>query len=197
MWLRFALPLALVALCSGAPAQTVQLPSFQQFGVSTTVVVPDRGATSLGGVGRAAHGSNQFGFPGVPGNRSSAAAASASRASISVQIHDFEAMDRALLEQAAAMRNSTRSLPASRPGSARLPGQATDSFPSVQEIRRARQNSPPADSSSTELMARADAARAAGNLGSARVLYQMAARRASGPLRDAALANYHALASRK
>lgn len=197
MCLRLALPFVLIALPSSAQAQTVQLPTFQQFGVSTTVVVPDRGATSLGGVGRAAQGSNQFGFPGVPGNRSSAAAASASRSSVSVQIHDFEAMDRALLDQAAAMRTSTNSPIASHPRSARLPGRTAEAFSSLKEIRRARQKSPPAESNSAELMARADAARAAGNLGSARVLYQMAARRASGPLRDAALANYHALASRK
>ena len=33
-----------------SPAQTIQLPAFQQRGVRTTVVIPDRGSISLGGV---------------------------------------------------------------------------------------------------------------------------------------------------
>lgn len=189
----FSLGLALLVLPRPAAAQTVQLPTFQQFGVSTTVVVPDRGSAALGGVRRAATGSNQFGFPGTPGNRAGGATASAGGMSVLVQIHDFEAMDRALLEQAAAMRPGT----AAADASARNPTLEGENAPSLKEIRRRRAEMAIIAHGTTELMARADAARAAGNLGSARVLYQMAARRASGPLRESALANYHALASRK
>ena len=37
-------------------AQVVELPSFQSFGTSTTVVVPDRGTASLGGINSAGLG---------------------------------------------------------------------------------------------------------------------------------------------
>ncbi len=95
---------ALVSLgAADLAAQAVQLPSYEFFGTSTTVVVPDRGAVSLGGVNGAASGMNQFG--GLPGNRSRGTAGQASGASVTVQIHDFDSMDQALLAEAARRRN--------------------------------------------------------------------------------------------
>lgn len=90
MLVRFA-----AAVLSTAPAfgqaVTVQQPTFESFSVGTTVSVPDRGTIGLGGVGRAAGSRSRFGY---------ARGASASSTSASVFIHDFEAMDAAVLNAA-------------------------------------------------------------------------------------------------
>jgi hypothetical protein len=92
---------------------TVQLPTFQVFSVATTVVVPDRGTAYLGGVNRAAYGSTTSGVPGlsrIPGvgrlftNRGIGSEVSSSGAHVAATIMDFEEMDRAVLEEAAARR---------------------------------------------------------------------------------------------
>src|SRR5688500_11840365 len=81
-----------------AQSLTVQQPVIDTFGVGTTVSVPDRGGMYLGGVGRAAEARSARGFP----LRRGPLARSASSASLStgVYIHDFEAMDAAVLEAA-------------------------------------------------------------------------------------------------
>ena len=162
-------------------AQTVQLPTFHQFSLSTTVLVPDRGSVSLGGVRRAASGSHQFGAPGLRGNRASGSAVDAGGLSVSAQIHDFQAMDRVGVATLGVDRQSPK-------------GGASTYPPNLAEIRRqkAAEPKPPADDAQS-LIALAEAARAAGKLGAARVYLQMAARRATGPLRDEALAKYDAL----
>ena len=84
---------------------TVQLPTFEQFGVSTTVVVPDRGSLFLGGVNGSSRGGSRFG-PGVPGlgNRGMGRAIDAGGMSISATIIDHSEIDRALLAEAARRR---------------------------------------------------------------------------------------------
>lgn len=170
-------PVTLTVLFLGLPVhgQVVQLPTFHQFSISTTVVVPDRGSVSLVGVGRSARGSSQFGAPGLPGNRSFGAAAGGTGVSATAQVHDFEAMDRALLAKAAAMRG------------------ADHRVSSVAEIQRQKslETKPPVEDAQS-LLARADEARDTGNMGAARVYLKMAARRATGPLREEALAKYDA-----
>ena len=51
MHVRFVVTLSLciAPVATVATGQTIQLPAFQQRGVRTTVVVPDRGSISLGG----------------------------------------------------------------------------------------------------------------------------------------------------
>ena len=98
------LPTVLLAIGTGVafsqPPTTVQLPTYSYFTTRTTVSVPDRGSVYLGGVKRAASGRNEFGAPLVPfGNRSIGSERSATGASVSVYIHDFEAMDEYLLSQ--------------------------------------------------------------------------------------------------
>lgn len=90
----------------------VQLPTFEQFSVSTTVVVPDRGSLYLGGVnrsnlGRSSLGQSQFGrgLPGL-GNRSFGRSSAASGLSISATIIDHDEIDRALLAEAARRRGA-------------------------------------------------------------------------------------------
>ena len=167
-------------LAARSHAQTVQLPTFHQFSASTTVLVPDRGGASLGGARRSASGSNQFGAPGRRGNRASGSAVDAGGLSVSAQIHDFEAMDRVGVPPLGGDRQPPKG------GTPTYP-------PSLAEIRRRKAVEPkPAADDAQSLIARADEARAAGKLGVARVYLQMAARRATGPLRDEALAKYHA-----
>lgn len=183
--------LSLVGLLNASAfGQAVQLPTFHQFSASTTVVVPDRGSVLLGGVNGAASGSNQFG--GFPGNRSFGGSASASSARMFVQIHDFDAMDRALLEEARARRLAHGS--SGDAGSiANWHRHSAHHVPSVAEINERKTTAQPAASDAESLLHRAAEAEAKGNLGAARVYLQMAARESTGPLREQALADYQRL----
>ena len=84
-----------------ASAQTVQLPTFSFASVGTTVMVPDRGSAFLGGINRASDGRSEFGVPGIafPGfqNRGIGQDRSATSFWATATIHDFDAMDQALL----------------------------------------------------------------------------------------------------
>ena len=86
---------------------SVQLPTFHQFGVSTTVVVPDRGSIYLGGVNRASRGRSRFG-PGIPGlgNRGLGRTSLSAGVSVSATIIDHDEIDRALLAEAARQRGA-------------------------------------------------------------------------------------------
>ncbi len=83
-----------------AQAAAVQQPVVGTFGTATTVSVPDRGTMRLGGVNTAASGRVS---PGMfrPGTNSGIERG-ASSATVSVFIHDLQAMDEALLNQGAA-----------------------------------------------------------------------------------------------
>ncbi|GIW93554.1 MAG: hypothetical protein KatS3mg110_1595 [Pirellulaceae bacterium] len=84
-------------------AQVVQLPVYHQFGVSTTVVVPDRGGVVLGGVDRYRAADSRFGprLPLLPGNRSTGYEVERSVAGVHATILDLQEMDRQLLGEAA------------------------------------------------------------------------------------------------
>src|SRR5208337_775570 len=83
------------------PAVSVQLPTFSFATVGTTVMVPDQGSAFLGGIDRSSAGRNEFGVPGItlPGfqNRSIGQTQSATSFRVTATIHDFDAMDQALL----------------------------------------------------------------------------------------------------
>ncbi|WP_339729104.1 hypothetical protein [uncultured Gimesia sp.] len=88
-----------------AQALRIQQPIVQQFSAGTTVSIPDRGSALIGGYSSGAIRSRQTG----PFRRGSnyGHAFQSSTSSVSVYIHDFEAMDRMLLNSApSAMRNS-------------------------------------------------------------------------------------------
>ncbi len=95
--------LGLMSSAGSLCAQVVQLPTFQFFGTSTTVSVPDHGTALLGGNTSAFSGSSYRGTPllGPAGplfnNRGLARGSSSSNIHVTAQIHDFDAMDRALL----------------------------------------------------------------------------------------------------
>lgn len=97
--------------CGGQSTQfgtTVQLPTFHVFGTSTTVIVPDRGSVYLGGVNRSAQGRNSLGVPLATGfgNRGIGHASTAAGLSVSATIIDHDAIDRALLAEAARRRGA-------------------------------------------------------------------------------------------
>lgn len=208
-----ALVLASVSgVASVASAQvptTVQLPTFSQFSVGTTVVVPDRGSMVLGGVNRSAAGQVTRGVPGLshlPGanrlfsNRAFGSSTSSSTARVSVWIHDLAAMDEALLAEAAARRTAAQADPAAprdpllpvarsaRPTASRpsSPIPAGEPAASVADIRAAQASAAAsAAEEAQQLIASGDQARAAGKPGAARLFYQMAARRSpstAGPV---------------
>jgi hypothetical protein len=84
-------------------AITVQQPVVQQFGVRTVVSVPDRGAALLGSVGSAGEFRRGSGF--MPLGTSIGRQIAHSSLSVHVMIHDFAAMDAALLSAADAMQD--------------------------------------------------------------------------------------------
>ena len=98
--------IAFVAVCAGSVADaqdvTLRLPVVDTFQVNTVVSVPDQGSLLLGSVGRAADGSSQLGFS--PLGSSVGSERSHRSASASVYIHDFEALDAALLATPIAKR---------------------------------------------------------------------------------------------
>jgi len=175
---------------------TVQLPTLSFFTVSTTVVVPDRGGAALGGVGSSRRRSSSFGSPLIPGrNRGFAAGMSIGGMSTHAFVHDFEAMDKALLEQAAAQRRS-----ADGPEIVRdtLDPARNRKVGSLAEIRAQQADAEAAEQA--EALAYFEKARRMqeqGKKGVARIYYQMALRRASGKLKEQATAALESLRSRK
>jgi hypothetical protein len=170
---RRLLALSLLALLATAVAhgQAVQLPSITTFGSDTTVLVPDRGAASLGGNATGRAGSTVVG--GLPPQRGIGIDRSASGLSVTARVHDMHELDRQLLETAPP-RNV-----APQPLSVRPAGDAA--LPSVADIRRRlAARARPAQDEIDSLLARARAAHSAGKDTVARTYYHMAARRATG-----------------
>lgn len=106
-------------------AQTVQLPSYQRMGASTSVMVPDGGSVNTAGISRSSSGSRSSGTPILPfQNRSYGSSSSTSMMNTSVQIIDLHEMDEQIL-------NSPSSRSVRRPG---MPLEPEDHF-----LRRQRQ----------------------------------------------------------
>lgn len=141
---------------------TVQLPTFRVTGVSTTVVVPDRGGVYLGGVTSSSMRQNSFGspfgghLPGLQrnlGNRSFGGSTTSAGMWIGATIIDHAEIDRALLAEADQRRNQRRSAPLQplalekperrteqpRPATATPPGLAGESQRAAIYLARAEQ----------------------------------------------------------
>ena len=104
-WFSFALAITWIGVAGAQqPGSAVQLPTFSQFSVGTTVSVPDRGSAYMGGINRSASGRTSYGVPMLPfrpfRNTAIGSNQGASSMHISAWIHDFEAMDDYLLNQA-------------------------------------------------------------------------------------------------
>jgi len=210
-----ALALA-VSLClnplevSAQQAVTLQLPTFSFASVGTTVMVPDQGSTFLGGIDRAADSRSEFGVPGLafPGfqNRGIGQDRSASNFWVSVTIHDFDAMDQALLstpstdglagtypslprgvsEALAALAEKTSPSKVARlAGNWRVeperPGPVSDV--AAEEASRAARQTARAEAADS-FFARGQQAEADGKPNVAKVYYQMALRRAAGDVKQ-------------
>lgn len=155
----------------------VQLPTFHQFTVSTTVVVPDSGAGFAAGIGRSASGSSRrgllgLGMPGVrpSNNRAAGRADAGGGVVVQAQIHDHHAMDQHLLGQAASNRPLSRSRAGLNP---LLAGPGS----SLTEIRKGRADRELVTSADGRaLLARGREAEAARKVSVARQYYQMAAK---------------------
>jgi len=92
------LTVCLLSCCRFAAAQQViQQPVVQQFSTDTVVSVPDRGNLYLGGVTSAGEGRREYGP--LPWGTAGGRFVSSSDQDVGVYIHDFEAMDAALLAQ--------------------------------------------------------------------------------------------------
>jgi hypothetical protein len=196
-------------------ATAVQLPTYSYFTVNTTVTVPDRGMAYLGGVNRAASGWNQFGVPLLPfrpfRNVGIGREVSASGMWVTATIHDFDAMDRYLLSQptafsqalgtgrsqVAALGTALQPRDPNHGASWRLSSLADAGSPptmSVAEARaeRERQQAVRAEEAAA-FFERGRIAEAAGKTGVAKIYYQMAARRATGELKQQVAARLEAI----
>jgi hypothetical protein len=164
----------------------VQLPTFHFFTVDTTVLVPDGGDAFLGGVNSGSAASQQSGIPGLGGrpftNSAMASSAAASGVSVSAQIHDFDAMDKALLggEAQGFAFHPPLTLPPQL--SAALAPSATDSS-RLQSVAAIRSQQAAQDAASDHLaatdLARGQELLSVGKTGVAIIYFQTAARESS------------------
>jgi len=227
--LRIALSALVSLLAHRASGQTVQLPTFSFTTVSTTVMVPDNGAAFLGGIDRAATGRNEFGLPGLafPGfqSRGIGQDVSSSNMWVTATIHDFDAMDQAILSTPSPSElagfGAPGWVPAQRVGGvADLPaaprfatGPRSDTVDLAGNWRPAPAAAPPVSkvaveesdrqtrratrsSEADDYFARGQQAEAEGKPNVAKIYYQMAARRASGDLKQQVQARLDAISAR-
>jgi hypothetical protein len=186
--------LVFTAAATAAPPRVgtvVQLPTFNFFTVATTVEVPDSGGVSVGGVGSSASKRAERGIPGLGfrpfTNTDSGRARSGGNVSVQAEIQDLDAMDHALLGGDAnptagkAPRNSSP-LTVDSAGSQSI---ATMRRQQTEESLAAQKES---QQEAQRLFDQASELQAAGKSGVAKVYYRMAARRATGSLRDRAIA---------
>jgi len=194
---------ALLASAGTTRAQTVQLPTFRFFGTSTTVSVPDHGTAVLGGNTTAYSGSNSRGVPLLGpttgplfNNRGIASGGSTSQISVTAQIHDMDAMDRALLGGMSAdeFRRQVRSNTVAGSPSPHLTlGPATPAarntavtsapYDANQEIAAQLKRRQQAE----EQLAMGQAMAARGKISLAQSYYRMALNNANGELREKVL----------
>ena len=185
---------AILCFHRASQAQTVvQLPSYHVFSASTGVLVPDRGGAYLGGVNSGSTGSINQGF-GVPPFANSATSATSAGGGVwaSAQIHDFEAMDAALLAQGASQplvlapqflnrpANSTASSDQANNSVAALKANAAAAAATVQQ-------------QAADNLAHAKQCLAEGKPAVAKIYFQMAAKHATGEVQKEALAALEAL----
>ena len=194
--MRASLPAGLsVLLVAGtAMAQTIQLPSFSAVGVNTTVVVPDSGGAYISRVPRYYQNFSTFGR--LPRHRGWSVRRQAPGFGVTAQIHDPAVDDAGLRRSFAADASSPAGGGSLRIGAGRAAGGAPTGSVAQLKRRRARQLASQADAERREavaLLEKGRRAQADGNASLAAVYYRMAARRATGPLRDQIVAQFNTL----
>ncbi len=93
-----ALCLSLLAIQQSASAQVVILPSYQTFSYSGSFLVPDSGSATVAGNSYSNSSSNTSGW-GPYGPRSTGVSSGTSSMSVTAQIIDVRAMERAMVER--------------------------------------------------------------------------------------------------
>jgi hypothetical protein len=173
-------------------ATTIQLPTFNFFAISTSVEVPDSGEGFMGGVNSATSATSQRGLAGIGfvpfSNRADASGRSGGGVSVRATIHDFDAMDKALLGADLQAATGSAASTASSPVASML---ATDAAggTSIAEIRRQQAaEDATANVEAQRLFDEAAAYEAAGRTGLAKINYRMAANHARGELKLQAVA---------
>jgi hypothetical protein len=202
---RLVASVLLLSAAATASGQVVQLPTFHQFAVSTSVLVPDRGSALLGGAGRSAYSRTARGFPALGplfGGVGRGGAASANGASVHVTIHDFDALDRATLAAAGARTNGQvaadpRAAALQRRIAARNADTPDERLLSVAETeRRNARRDAQRQQEARQLFGQGQQAESQGHPGAAKIFYQMAARRADKKLQLQIAQRLEALRSR-
>jgi hypothetical protein len=197
---------ALLASPGSVFAQAVQLPTFNFFGTSTTVSVPDHGTAFMGGNTTSYSGSNSRGVPllgpaGGPlfNNRGIANGGTTSNISVTAQIHDMDAMDRALLGGMSAdeFRRQVRNNPAGNyshltlgPGATPPRSITVDSAEVPRSMRYSEQELAvqlKRQQQAEEQLAMGQAMAARGKVSLAQSYYRMALNNANGELRSKVL----------
>jgi len=162
----------------------VQQPEFRFTTAATTVLVPDRGEVLLGGVNRAQDSRSQFGVPilgkvpvlGRPFNNVGISQSrGASTMSVRAYIHDFEAMDEAILAEAARRRGGAPINALSRSGREN----AVHSLAAIERQREAAEDAQRFEADN--LLAKAQACEAKGQAGVAKLFYNMVAKDTKDP----------------
>ncbi len=162
---------------------TLQLPTFSSFTVSTSVLVPDRGRTPLGGVGRGASGRASFHPPLLPGAVGLGLARQSSTVGVSATIHDMQALDRAALNNAPCPAATAPRSPIARKLSRATKAPTDFGRLSVAEIRQSLAASQGDDQAEARgYFARGQQAEEQGKMSVAKIYYRMAAGRAKGDL---------------
>ncbi|MCA9128831.1 MAG: hypothetical protein KDB22_17215 [Planctomycetales bacterium] len=183
-----------MACASIGSAQVVQLPSMGSVSYSGTVMAPDAGTVSLGGVGTGYQSRNSLGF-GPYSSRSTSSAGGSRSLLASAQIIDLKALDDALLSANISQKDVSSAAvlsansPASGGGRSFLSGIGSNSnvgsgqnIPAPGQWQRAMANSSEVDyrhPSTAEAdirfyLLKGKEAEAANHLNAARVYYRMA-----------------------
>jgi hypothetical protein len=186
-WLASAAASALtLGAASHTAAQVVQLPAFEFFGASTTVVVPDRGGLTAASVARGRAASGRRGMPVGPRANDLFASRQATGLGVTATVHDLAELDRQIL--ARAPRATIGAKPAAQRGVLALQKENSSatrpaaSLASIRAERAAGNRGGGKDADAQKYLEQAETARAEGAPALARMYYQMAARRTSGEL---------------
>jgi hypothetical protein len=184
-------------LAATAQAQVVQLPSMHTFSIRTSVLVPDRGGTYLGGVNRAAHGSTSRGAGWSPLGRNVGRGGTVAGTGVMVHatIIDHAELDEMVLEEARAMREVKGLVDAdtSRPRIAPPRDSAATSVAAIKRELAAEDDAMEAEAKQD--FEKAVAYERAGEGALARNYYRVAARKSTGEIKQKSLQRLAALAA--
>lgn len=184
--------LLFICTCSSMAAaqlrSTVQLPTFQQFSMSTTVLVPDRGSVHVGGVDRSLRHTARRRTPCLgPVARSDNAASLSNGVSVAAFIHDHREIDEAVLAEWKGRKASSKATTAGVTRSRVQRNSQIDSTPAMPRVSEARKQAQ-AEQRAQSSRARADFDLAVrleekGKTAAARAMYRSAFKRADAELK--------------